>query len=525
MARSTRMVWGAFALAMAMAGSGTAGVRVVDAEGVPVPASAWNAIPAADGSGWIITLEELWNPWANSWFAVAVDSGEDISGLVIDVDGPPAGSPVTVTVGVEGPPIRRIGEILQTGTAEVLLHDVRVVDSLGRVDVQVINFIDVAGSVDGPIIATTSTSALRGIRRLEIGGDLLGDVKVAGGTVRELTVRGRVGRPDAPVVIEAGEGLWSLEVRGDCHAEIDLCPGSRRGFLHRLEAENFTGSLLAHRLDRPTGSAIAPAVTLTGVLEGIWSFRESLVDEEAGISLPAGGLRGQIVINADGDPLGQWRTPVRLGAGSGQPLWELTGPTYAPDPVALGGGAVGLMPYRIHATGCEPPSGMTVDHAMLEDGVVLQFHGPLVADWIEPLRFQRRRMNDVGAFDAVPSGSFRVETDSQDPRRLRVMAADAWNGFEPGWEYRILPTEQLTCGPVGGVPVSDDVAYHLSIVGEGCPEDLDQSGQIDIVEILLILAFWGPAETPAAGAADVTGDGQVGIDDLLQMLRCWGPCS
>jgi dockerin type I repeat protein len=53
--------------------------------------------------------------------------------------------------------------------------------------------------------------------------------------------------------------------------------------------------------------------------------------------------------------------------------------------------------------------------------------------------------------------------------------------------------------------------------------DLDGDGHVGIVDMLLLLAAWGPCpDPPAACAADLDGDGNVGIVDFLALLAGWG---
>ncbi|MDY7110505.1 MAG: hypothetical protein SYC29_17885 [Planctomycetota bacterium] len=58
--------------------------------------------------------------------------------------------------------------------------------------------------------------------------------------------------------------------------------------------------------------------------------------------------------------------------------------------------------------------------------------------------------------------------------------------------------------------------------GSSCPWDLDDDGEVDTADLLLLLAAWGPCgvECPA----DFDGDGIVGTSDLLALLSEWGPC-
>ena len=501
-----------------------AGVRVLDNTGTDVPSGAWTAEYDAQTDGWTIRLTELWNPWGNTWFRVRVDSGEAIDRLEIAVDGPPAGSPVTVTVGEAGSPVRRVDLVEQTGSAEVILHQLNVVELLGRVDVQAINFIDVGGHVAGPIIATDSTSGSRGIRSLDVAGDLLGDVLVADGTIRLIKVLGDVGTATSPIRIEAGHGLWTLDVRGDVRADVDLCATGHTGFLHRLEADEFHGTLRVDRLDRPSGETAPPSLVLDGWLTGTWSVNGPLQDEEAIVQLPPHGLRGQVIINAAAAIDTAWTTPVTLAAGEGMPPVVLTGPTYDETPASLGGGSIGLVPYRVHATACTPPSGTIVP---ADDGdivVELRFFGPVALGWGPPLSFERRPAQSVEPFQSIPESDFCVEVAEDEPRTLLVSAAGPWGGFQPGWTYRVRPTSSLWCAQPVNVPVSDEVIYWIEVGAADCPADIDESGQVDIVDVLLVLALWGQGGTPAGDAADVDGDGTVAVDDLLIVIGQWGAC-
>ncbi|MCZ6612725.1 MAG: hypothetical protein O6941_08820, partial [Planctomycetota bacterium] len=60
-------------------------------------------------------------------------------------------------------------------------------------------------------------------------------------------------------------------------------------------------------------------------------------------------------------------------------------------------------------------------------------------------------------------------------------------------------------------------------VGGGlpCPWDLNGSGDVGILDLLALLAAWGPNP---GDPADFDGDGTVGILDLLTLLANWGAC-
>ncbi len=55
---------------------------------------------------------------------------------------------------------------------------------------------------------------------------------------------------------------------------------------------------------------------------------------------------------------------------------------------------------------------------------------------------------------------------------------------------------------------------------ELCPADLDDSGAVDIGDLLAILSAWGNK----GGPEDLDGSGFVDIGDLIRILTDWGPC-
>ena len=51
-----------------------------------------------------------------------------------------------------------------------------------------------------------------------------------------------------------------------------------------------------------------------------------------------------------------------------------------------------------------------------------------------------------------------------------------------------------------------------------CPADFDGSDEVDITDLLFLLAQWGENE------GDITGDSITDVSDLLVMLAAWGSC-
>jgi subtilisin-like proprotein convertase family protein len=60
-----------------------------------------------------------------------------------------------------------------------------------------------------------------------------------------------------------------------------------------------------------------------------------------------------------------------------------------------------------------------------------------------------------------------------------------------------------------------------SVISCACDWDLDNSGSVNIADLLDLLAQWG---TDPGGPPDFDGDGDVGIEDFLNLLGHWGPC-
>ena len=83
----------------------------------------------------------------------------------------------------------------------------------------------------------------------------------------------------------------------------------------------------------------------------------------------------------------------------------------------------------------------------------------------------------------------------------------------PAREMAIVGTTRRTPGL--------DRATVIRVAVAGCHGDLDAGGSIDLADMLILLAAWGPTSgTPA----DLDQDGDVGASDLLTLLAAWGPC-
>ncbi|MHC4211372.1 MAG: right-handed parallel beta-helix repeat-containing protein, partial [Planctomycetota bacterium] len=69
----------------------------------------------------------------------------------------------------------------------------------------------------------------------------------------------------------------------------------------------------------------------------------------------------------------------------------------------------------------------------------------------------------------------------------------------------------------GDPPLVDMGAYEL----QPCPWDLSGNGNVDVTDLLMVIASWGPC--PGC-PADFNDDGLVNVVDLLALIGHWGPC-
>ncbi len=57
-----------------------------------------------------------------------------------------------------------------------------------------------------------------------------------------------------------------------------------------------------------------------------------------------------------------------------------------------------------------------------------------------------------------------------------------------------------------------------------CPADFDNSGDVGVKDLLILLGAWGPCPKNGDCPADFDDSGDVGVKDLLILLGVWGSC-
>ncbi len=84
----------------------------------------------------------------------------------------------------------------------------------------------------------------------------------------------------------------------------------------------------------------------------------------------------------------------------------------------------------------------------------------------------------------------------------------------------LLAVIAVTLGPI--LIVSGSPAAGTQPMGVPCPWDLDNSGAVDVPDLLMLLSTWGTIPTP--DPPDFDGNGVVAVPDLLELLGHWGNC-
>jgi len=144
-----------------------------------------------------------------------------------------------------------------------------------------------------------------------------------------------------------------------------------------------------------------------------------------------------------------------------------------------------------------------------------------------------RFSNPQVLFDGQPTGVSQGDADAADNadtiNQSRVTVAN-YRCNDGICEALGLPSDAADCTG-NGVPDGCDIALGMSadVNGNGVPDecegsgDLDGDGVVGILDLLALLASWGPCPDPCppSCAADPDGDCSVGISDLLLLLGNW----
>ncbi len=532
MRSSDRLCVAAALMASAFASGASATIRVIKNNGDPVPVTAYTIAFNPGAGGYDITLTGLYNPNLDSVFDIRANAGEYINSLVINVNGPAAGSPVIVKLQGEAPGnMLGVGSIVQTGSGETILNKVQVTQDIGSVSVEAVGDLIAGRDVIGPITATTTNNTTRGITSVQATRDILGDCTADNGRVLLIWAQRNIGAQLAPINIRARHSVYQV-MGQDVFASINTRVNGGTGGFWALVANRFSGTLATEKLIANPWNGLDGLMEIYNQFDGLISIGKSYNSATQYIQVPAHGLAGQIIVNADGAAGGTWTSPVRVGANGDPQQMILNAPGYTATAAQIGGGGVGLVPFRLHDEACSPANGASIQRAPNAPPLVveLRHYGPVNFSGAAPVTVERRAVGTQNAFVAVSSSNFSFARSSGDRSLLITAAGGSGTGFQSGWQYRIRPSASLFCDISTAPPALStapavvwDGDYLLSVVTPPCDGDVNSDGNVNVSDLLLVIMYWG-IFNPSMPGADINHDGFVNVNDLLIVITRWGSC-
>ncbi len=352
---------------------------------------------------------------------------------------------------------------------------------VGDVTVTVIASGNAGRNLDGPITATFYSGTPSGIN-LSVGnatytGTIRGDVTSAGKiTSVNCHSTGTIEKTDGSAVTFIATEFDGIITTGTCHANFYGPSGGSDPNFKKLTVA--TGDLTTDMRLAGIASGAGTGIFVSGsgaALVGTIRLSGSL-PSSASIQVPSGGLEGQVIINADGTS-GAWSGTVHVNGAS------LTSPPYySEDSSSVGGGAVGLVPFHLYDSDCDPPNG--VDGCSLSynsrtwtaagggdrETIILRHYGPVFSSAdpsVNPLIIKAQSW-----YICTPTpcpGEYGVLTSWTDESSDFDVYVEG-NGSRDVWVARKLDEDG------NPRPISTDYAYQISLVESGGATTLRSDG-------------------------------------------------
>lgn len=444
-----------------------------------------------------------------------------------------------------------------------------------------------APSSGGDIFAAINGSG--GVGTVLSRGTLNGSV-TAGGTSPIVLVQGKTGVGSSADAFDlTGPGIQTLyagdfvpgtnvaTVAGDFHLAANLSGpitrmravrfnGSGGDFNGTLTAASMTNSL-SDRLvidDEHKGTI---TLTSTGQKDVITIGRAATLASGNLFSFGTSGLLGQVVVNQN-DASATWSGAAAVGSTSLSPV-----PDYANLSASLGGGAIGVGPYRLHREDCVPSNtpvgggtntlglGVTPDASTWNTLLVrrdrfddlpaaqddlevrMRWYGPISSSGCRLVTVERSAdptFTDPGMIIDETARFFAVGEGPQDPNLLRDLRLRRRCGEEglPTGYYRVVRNVDAAF-PVGaggvlqsklvsGDPEVQPFAFYFRLGGcnpadvGGANQSPDGDGQLTADDIIVFLNWYFANDMRADFAGpnqSTTPDQQLTADDIIVFLN------
>ncbi len=329
---------------------------------------------------------------------------------------------------------------------------------------------DVLGSVTGSLESQVNSAAMTTgvIGTVRVGGNLLGSV-TSSGTILELNVGGILGSPSGSVV--QAQSTINNVIAGTLRSSIVTT-----GNIGFVSANSMSPSASIECVDL-TSASLGNGIVVAGDLAGTVRINGALT---AASRIRAATISGQVVVNGQPSNNGQWLGPVQIGTTN--PIALEPRPSYFLTPALIGGGAIGLAPFRIHRTAGTPAYDVTTGNV---SGTInntntgsaqvfpaVAFYGSVKPQGVQTTLLTLQRLVDA-TYVAVPAEevSFSVIDDGAFDRRVRIAPASGTRpaGFRlrPG-QYRATPTTALRCDLVAGETAVSSEGEFLFTIIDGC---------------------------------------------------------
>ncbi|MBT7351115.1 MAG: 1,4-alpha-glucan branching protein [Phycisphaerae bacterium] len=151
-----------------------------------------------------------------------------------------------------------------------------------------------------------------------------------------------------------------------------------------------------------------------------------------------------------------------------------------------------------------------------------------VNDWDKVVAWHRWADGGIGD-DVIVLANFRNQTWDDyriglpDEGLWKIRFNSDWQAYDAGYDGHPCDEVIAEAIPWDGMPYSASFkfgAYTMAIFSQSppCLMDIDGDGDVNVDEVLLVIASWGTPD------ADVTGDGQTDVNDLLAIIGAFGAC-
>lgn len=299
---------------------------------------------------------------------------------------------------------------------------------------------DSHGLIQAGLVFPTDTQS---IFDFIVDGSLFGTVEVAN-ELRNLTVDGTIGTPGAPARIGVGVFLNNLTC-GELNANIGGFQGaSNVDQIHKISVNapggsgDFRGTIFSRDLMK--FASVPGRIVIGRDMLGTIKTNEGLRLDSNTIDIgSATGLKGRTIIGANSfnNQTWPWDSTVEVGS-------TLIGPpqipAYSNSAQSLGGGAIGLMPFRLHSADSSPLDESCVERVNAPSDTApihMRNYGAVtvLAGDGNPFILERRAIGATGGW--IDQSTCTSQLVDSNPTIVRVAPSATGTRLQAGYEYRV----------------------------------------------------------------------------------------